>query len=366
MISALGASKSGGAKAHVPYRDSKLTRLLKGSLGGNHKTLMIACISPSPSNALESINTLRYANRAKNIKNHAKINVDPRYQVVSELRGQVAALAAELLRMRNQNSDDGGDYPFSLDFLKDLVVGSHVWENKKLPKRNLTSSKSLDADAGVDGVEARPSSTPELNTMKQQVSWNLEPGHSLDGYGDDKDDDWDAHSANSAEDPELAKNIESYDFALATLRQSLNQHALKDPQNETNSLLSSEKGIGESPPPSPRRSLQVEPSSAPPPELKWIRNINELHDYLNENTYVNENGELVDDDGTVVSEVVNSHVAKLSGVISHNEKLLDAMSSSQHLFEVRICFVVISAFEFIIRLIHSSLICLATLDQERR
>lgn len=68
VISALSTSKH-GTKTHIPYRDSKLTRLLKGSLGGNHKTLMIACISPSSSNKIESNNTLRYANRAKNIKN---------------------------------------------------------------------------------------------------------------------------------------------------------------------------------------------------------------------------------------------------------------------------------------------------------
>ena len=75
VISALSSTKR-GSKAHIPYRDSKLTRLLKGSLGGNHKTLMIACISPSNSNTLESNNTLRYANRAKNIKNKvSKISI---------------------------------------------------------------------------------------------------------------------------------------------------------------------------------------------------------------------------------------------------------------------------------------------------
>lgn len=58
----------------VPYRDSKLTRLLQGSLGGNHKTLMIVCVSPHPSNMDESLNCLRYANRAKNITNKAVVN----------------------------------------------------------------------------------------------------------------------------------------------------------------------------------------------------------------------------------------------------------------------------------------------------
>ena len=52
----------------VPYRDSKLTRLLKDSLGGNTKTIMIACISPSFTAYEETVNTLKYASRARNIK----------------------------------------------------------------------------------------------------------------------------------------------------------------------------------------------------------------------------------------------------------------------------------------------------------
>ena len=66
VISALVDGKSG---KHIPYRDSKLTRLLQTSLGGNTKTAMIAAIGPAASNYEETLSTLRYANRAKNIKN---------------------------------------------------------------------------------------------------------------------------------------------------------------------------------------------------------------------------------------------------------------------------------------------------------
>lgn len=97
VISALGDPKKQG-KTFVPYRDSKLTRLLKGSLGGNHKTLMIACISPSSSNMDESLNCLRYANRAKNIQNHAVVNLDATSQLVTDLRGKVQRLAADLIK----------------------------------------------------------------------------------------------------------------------------------------------------------------------------------------------------------------------------------------------------------------------------
>jgi len=58
-----------GRSSHVPYRDSKLTRFLQDSLGGNTKTLMIACLSPADNNYDETPSTLRYANRAKNIRN---------------------------------------------------------------------------------------------------------------------------------------------------------------------------------------------------------------------------------------------------------------------------------------------------------
>ncbi|KAH6577921.1 hypothetical protein BASA62_000629 [Batrachochytrium salamandrivorans] len=72
VISALGDETR--RSSHVPYRDSKLTRMLQDSLGGNSQTLMLACISPSDLNYAETTNTLHYANRARNIKNRVSIN----------------------------------------------------------------------------------------------------------------------------------------------------------------------------------------------------------------------------------------------------------------------------------------------------
>lgn len=120
VISALGDPKKAG-KSFVPYRDSKLTRLLKGSLGGNHKTLMIACVSPSSSNLDESLNCLRYANRAKNIQNNAVVNVDSGSRLVDELRQQVQALAIDLLRTKEGDYLEGS---FTIETLKSLATGS--------------------------------------------------------------------------------------------------------------------------------------------------------------------------------------------------------------------------------------------------
>ena len=65
---------------HIPYRDSKLTRILQDSLGGNSRTSMIACCSPAETSLEETLNTLKYAARARNIKNKPMINRDPAQQ----------------------------------------------------------------------------------------------------------------------------------------------------------------------------------------------------------------------------------------------------------------------------------------------
>jgi hypothetical protein len=86
VISALGGEQK---RAHVPYRDSKLTRLLQDSLGGNSKTVMLCCVSPSDVNYSESLNAVRYANRARNIQNKPVVNIDPIALLIIELRKHI-------------------------------------------------------------------------------------------------------------------------------------------------------------------------------------------------------------------------------------------------------------------------------------
>lgn len=87
-LSALGnvisALVSSGKNIHVPYRDSKLTRLLQDSLGGNTKTIMIANVSSCSGNYEETLSTLRYASRAKYIQNVPVINEDPKDALLRE------------------------------------------------------------------------------------------------------------------------------------------------------------------------------------------------------------------------------------------------------------------------------------------
>ncbi|XP_062164836.1 kinesin-like protein KIN-4C [Alnus glutinosa] len=137
VISALGDEKKRKEGGHVPYRDSKLTRLLQDSLGGNSKTVMIACVSPADTNAEETLNTLKYANRARNIQNKAVINRDPMAAQLQRMRSQIEQLQAELLFYRSDAST-----PFEeLQILKykiSLLEASNAELQRELQDRRVT------------------------------------------------------------------------------------------------------------------------------------------------------------------------------------------------------------------------------------
>ncbi len=97
VIEVLAEKSGGGAKnAVVPYRDSKLTHMLKGALGGNSKTIMICALSPALINYEETLSTLRYADRAKKIKNMAVINEDATEKMIRMLKEENDRLKKEL------------------------------------------------------------------------------------------------------------------------------------------------------------------------------------------------------------------------------------------------------------------------------
>jgi Kinesin motor domain len=167
VISALGDPRKRG-RTHVPYRDAKLTRLLKGSLGGNHKTLMIACVSPAAVNMGESLNCLRYANRAKNIQNKAVVNVDANTRLVQELQGQVAALASDLLKAIDGN---GSDMQFSRESLVTLSAGGALGPSSKAmspPPKPVHSVANGSVNARLKETEKELLSTQELLRQSQK------------------------------------------------------------------------------------------------------------------------------------------------------------------------------------------------------
>ncbi|KAG6959004.1 hypothetical protein JG688_00010284 [Phytophthora aleatoria] len=137
VINALGDEKRRSAShVHVPYRSSKLTRLLQDALGGNSRTLFIACVSPADSNANETLNTLQYANRAKNIQNKAVKNIDSRSAELVTLKAFNQLLCRELVKAI---LGDGGD----VDNLTETCM-----ENTKV-LAYLNSIEQLSASAGL-------------------------------------------------------------------------------------------------------------------------------------------------------------------------------------------------------------------------
>lgn len=168
VISAL-ASQGKKKDSFVPYRDSKLTRLLRGSLGGNHKTLMVACVSPSGSNTEESLNTLRYANRAKNIQNKAVINMDAGSKMIADLRANLKAMATELLRVRSMVADgvelDGPDQVFTEPVLKALAGGGEVDLKLDDPGSKPSIKKAKSSVGGDESAVSEDTGTTEPSTV---------------------------------------------------------------------------------------------------------------------------------------------------------------------------------------------------------
>ncbi|XP_023278739.1 kinesin-like protein KIF21A isoform X2 [Seriola lalandi dorsalis] len=142
VISALGDRSK--RSTHVPYRDSKLTRLLQDSLGGNSQTVMIACISPSDRDFMETLNTLKYANRARNIKNKVMVNQDRASQQISALRTEMARLQMELMEYKTGKRMVGED---GMEGINDLVHENSMLqtENNHLRVRVKAMQETIDA-----------------------------------------------------------------------------------------------------------------------------------------------------------------------------------------------------------------------------
>ncbi|EGB03792.1 hypothetical protein AURANDRAFT_2330, partial [Aureococcus anophagefferens] len=109
VISTLAANSAASAKGkaikHIPYRDSKLTRLLQGSLGGNARTCMLAAISPASRNREETQSTLRYASRAKRIVNTpTQVVIDSKDSMLASLKKEISALKEQLAAEEKQSS----------------------------------------------------------------------------------------------------------------------------------------------------------------------------------------------------------------------------------------------------------------------
>ncbi|XP_041965700.1 kinesin-like protein KIF21A isoform X2 [Alosa sapidissima] len=165
VISALGDRSK--RTSHVPYRDSKLTRLLQDSLGGNSQTVMIACISPSDRDFMETLSTLKYANRARNIKNKVMVNQDKASQQISALRTEIARLQIELMEYRTGKRMVGED---GMESINDMFHENSMLqtENTNLRVRVKAMQETIDAQ--------RARLTQLLSEQAKQVLANIGEG----------------------------------------------------------------------------------------------------------------------------------------------------------------------------------------------
>ncbi|XP_046682025.1 kinesin-like protein KIF3B isoform X2 [Homalodisca vitripennis] len=158
-----------GKGQHIPYRDSKLTRLLRDSLGGNSKTLMVANIGPASYNYDESLNTLRYASRARNIKNEPRVNEDPvdallrKYQEeIKRLKTQLAERAAAQKEQRHKSGkkkrssvkmDDSVISNLSSDLSDILKDEDNILSEENVSKKKLANDKKNESEVEKEYVE---------------------------------------------------------------------------------------------------------------------------------------------------------------------------------------------------------------------
>lgn len=146
VISALVDGKS----THIPYRNSKLTRLLQDSLGGNSKTAMIANIGPADYNYDESISTLRYANRAKNIQNKAKINEDPKDALLRQFQKEIEELRKQLDEGSDYESGDSEEEESEEEVGEDGVVRRVKKKKKKREHKHISKEKMAQIQSKIE------------------------------------------------------------------------------------------------------------------------------------------------------------------------------------------------------------------------
>ncbi|KAG8661415.1 hypothetical protein MANES_01G003100v8 [Manihot esculenta] len=175
LINILAEVSQTGKQRHIPYRDSRLTFLLQESLGGNAKLAMVCAVSPAQSCKSETFSTLRFAQRAKAIKNKAIINEEMENDV-NHLREVIRQLRDELHRVKmNSNSPTGWDPRKSLNLLKSLI---HPHPRLTQVDEDGDEEMEIDEDAVenlcIEGLQ--PADTEDCNIIdKRRCSFEQDP-----------------------------------------------------------------------------------------------------------------------------------------------------------------------------------------------
>jgi chromosome segregation ATPase len=158
VINAL--SEGGTSKSkHIPYRDSKLTRLLQESLGGNSLTVMLAAISPADYNYDETLSTLKYANRAKSIANAVSRNEDSNEKLIRGLKDEI-----ELLKHQLQVGGGAEANPEVEEKLREMEIAQQsAWEEKEALQKAL----QMERQANLSNVMSTMMDTVKDQKVKQ-------------------------------------------------------------------------------------------------------------------------------------------------------------------------------------------------------
>lgn len=175
----LGLSDPKKMKSHIPYRDSKLTRLLQSSLSGNAQMLMMCCISPEASHLEESHNTFKFATRAKRIEQKASIKTakDTEDSLLQTYRNEIENLKKQLAEAAQQKEQLLAEQQAFQTIIEREEVSTENNElTEVLPTSNKTESSNMESTNGeIEGlVEA-------IQTMEQLILKSLPLQHNSNG-----------------------------------------------------------------------------------------------------------------------------------------------------------------------------------------
>ncbi|KAF1747585.1 hypothetical protein GCK72_024050 [Caenorhabditis remanei] len=172
VISAL-AERNAKKDKFIPYRDSVLTWLLKDSLGGNSRTVMIATLSPAADNYEETLSTLRYADRAKKIVNHAIINEDPNARVIRELREEVETLRMQITQTKKEHAETEELRERLAESERLVAQMNKSWEERL--KETDTLNKERQKDLAEIGISIESSGIKVEKDRFYLVNMNADP-----------------------------------------------------------------------------------------------------------------------------------------------------------------------------------------------
>lgn len=184
VISALADLASGKKKVLVPYRDSVLTKLLKNALGGNSRTVMIAALSPADINYEETLSTLRYADRAKKIKNNAVINENPMDKLLRELREENDRLRKNMESRTlgtPESFEDAEQLKQELENMRAQLFANQklLSESTKTWEEKLAAARSMDNES-IHGDLQRQSTQPHLINLNEDPMLSRVVFHYID------------------------------------------------------------------------------------------------------------------------------------------------------------------------------------------